>query len=121
MEGAVIGDEFLMVAGEAPELVETPERRIARVLDRFRNAGRLQRETKPQNVARIRERDRVDAIALARLHGHQMLARKPEQRLAYRMAAHRIAFGELLFAHIITRCQPAGKNISTQAFVDIIA
>jgi len=50
-----------------------------------------------------------------------MLAFKPEQGLAHRLAADRIPFGELLLAHIITWRQAARQNISPQIFVDIIA
>ena len=94
---------------------------VARVLDRFGDAGRLQRKTKAQEVARVGQRDRIDAVALARLHGDEMLALEPQQRLAHRLAAHRIALGEVLLAHIIAGRQAACQNISAQAFVDIIA
>ena len=101
VEGAVIGDEVFMVAGEAAEFIERLQDVVARVLDRLRHAGRLQREAKPQQVARIRQRNRIDPVALARLHGDEMLALEPQQRLAHRLAAHGIALGEILFAHII--------------------
>jgi len=60
-------------------------------------------------------------VALARLHGDEMLALEPQQRLPHRLAAHGIAFGQLLFAHIIARGEVTCQNIRAQAFVDIIA
>src|ERR1700687_2667027 len=87
MKGAGIGDEVFMIAGEAPELVERRQHVVRRMLDRFRDAGRLQREAEPEEVAGVGKRDRIDAIALARLHGDEMLALQPQQGLAYRLAA----------------------------------
>jgi hypothetical protein len=121
MKRAVIGDEVLVIAGEAPEFVERLQHIVARMLDRFRDAGRLQREAEPQEVAGVGKRDRIDTITLARLHGDEMLALQPQQGLAHRLAANGIALGEFLLAHIITRRQTAGQNISPQAFIDIIA
>ena len=121
METAVIGDEIFMIAGEAAELVQRLQRGIAGVLDRFGHAGGLQRQAKAQEIARVRQRYRIDPIALARLHRNQMLALEPQQRLAYRLAAHRITFGELLLAHIIAGCQRTGQDISPQPFIDVIA
>ena len=121
VEGAVIGDEVLAIARKASEVVERVQDFLRRVLDRFGNAGRLQREAKPQQIARIRQRDRIDEVALARLHGDEMLALQPQQGLAHRLAADGIAFGELLLAHIIAGRQAAAQNISSQAFVDVIA
>jgi len=90
-----------MVAGEAAELIERFQNILRRVFDRFCDAGRLQRETKPQQVARIRKRNRIDPITLPRLHRDQMLALEPQQCLAHRLAAHCIALGQLLLPHII--------------------
>ena len=87
----------------------------------LRDAGRLQRQPEPQQVARVRQRDRIDAVTLARLHGDQMLALEPQQRLAHRLAADRIALGELLLPHIIAGRQTAGQNIRAQVFIDIVA
>ena len=50
-----------------------------------------------------------------------MLALEPQQCLAHWLAAHRIALGQLLLAHIIARSQAASQNISPQAFVDVIS
>src|SRR5215475_4659722 len=102
VKATVIGDEVFVVAGEATEFVQRLERGIGGMLDRLRDAGGLQREAKSQQVPRVRQRDRIDAIALARLHRDEMLALEPQKRLAHRLAAHRITFGELLLAHIIT-------------------
>ena len=107
VEGAVIGDEILAIPGKASEAVERFEGFVRRVLDRFRDAGRLQRQAKSQQVARIRKRDRIDAIALARLHGDEMLALQPQQGFADRLAADGIAFGELLLAHVVAGREPA--------------
>jgi hypothetical protein len=111
--------EACATACEAAELVERLQRRISCILDCFIDAGRLEREAETQEIARIGDRDRIDAIALARLHRDEVLALEPQQRLAHRLAAHCIAFGELLFAHIITRRQAAGQDISAEQFVDI--
>ena len=121
MEGAVIGDEVLAIAGKASEAVERLQGLLRRILDGFRDAGRLQRQAKPQQVARVGKRDRIDAIALARLHGDEMLALQPQQGLADRLAADGIAFGELLLAHVVAGRQPAAQNISAQAFIDVVA
>src|ERR1700760_2265036 len=59
VEAAVIGDEVFMIAGEAAELVQRLQSGIAGVLDRLGHAGRLQREPEAQEVARIRQRDRI--------------------------------------------------------------
>ena len=48
VEGAVVGDELFMIAGEAAELVERPQGLVISVFDRFGDAGRLQREAKSQ-------------------------------------------------------------------------
>ena len=69
---------------------------------------RLERQPEPQEVARIGKRDRIDAIALARLHGDEMFALQPQQGLAHRLAADRIALGELLLAHVLARRKAAG-------------
>ena len=66
----------------------------------------------PQQVARVRKRDRIDPVALARLHRDEMLALEPQQRLAHRLAADGIAFGQLLLAHIITGRQDGSVRIS---------
>ena len=121
MKGAVVGDEILVVAGKAPEVVERRQNAVRGILDRLGDAGRLQREAKPQEVARIRQRDRIDPVTLARLHGDEVFALQPQQRLAHRLAADRIALGEFLLAHIIAGREPAGQNISAEAFIDIIA
>ena len=121
MKAAVVGDEIFMVAGEPPEFVECLQRIRRRILDRLGDAGGLQRQAKPQQVARIRQRDRIDPVALARLHGDEMLAFEPQQGLAHRLAAHGIALGEVLLTHIIAGRQAACQNIRSQAFIDIIA
>ena len=108
VEGAVVGDEVFMVSGKQAEFIQRLQDVVAGALDRFGNAGRLQREAEPQQVARIRQRDRVDPVALARQHRDQMLALQPQQRLAHRLAAHGITLGQLLLSHIITWSQAAG-------------
>jgi hypothetical protein len=50
-----------------------------------------------------------------------VLALEPEQRLPYRLAAHRITHGEVLLSHIISRRQPTAQDIRTQVLVDIVA
>ena len=114
------GEKIFVVAGKAPVFVERFQNVVRRILDRFRDAGRLQRQPESQEVARIRKRDRVDAITLARLHRDEMLALQPQQGLAHRLAADGIALGELLLAHIIARRQAAGQNIRPQAFINIV-
>ena len=121
MEGAVVGDEVLVVAGEAPESIQRLQHILRRMLDRLGDASRLQRQPKPQQIARVRKRDRIDPVALARLHGDQMLALEPQQRLAHRLPAHGVALGKLLLPHIIAGRQTACQNIRSQVFIDIIA
>ena len=120
VKAVVIGDEVFMVAGEAAELIQRLKRVAARVCDGLRDARGFEGKAKPQQVAGVGERDRIDAITLARLHRDEMFALQPQQGLAHRLAADRIAFGELLFAHIIARRQTTIQNIRPQAFVDII-
>ncbi len=72
VKGAIVGDEVLMIAREVPEIVERLERAVRRVLDGFSDAGRL------QEITRVRERDRIDPVALARLHRDQMFALEPQ-------------------------------------------
>ena len=79
-----------------------------RVLDRLGDASRLQRQPESQEVAGVGQRDRIDPVALARLHRDQMFALQPQQGLAHRLAADRVALGELLLAHIIAWRQAAG-------------
>jgi hypothetical protein len=50
-----------------------------------------------------------------------MLALQPQQRFPHRLAAHRIALGEVLFAHIIAWRKVTRQNISAEVFVDIVA
>ena len=121
MKGAVVGDEILMVAGKAPEGVERRQHTVRGAFDGLGHASRLHHEAKPQEVARIRQRDRIDPVALARLHGDEVFALQPQQRLPHRLAADRIALGELLLAHIIAWRQATGQNISPEAFIDVIA
>src|SRR5437660_9422760 len=120
MEAAVVGDEVLAVAGEAAESVQRLQYIVIGVLDRLRDAGGLERKAETQQVARIRQRDRIDTIALTRLHRDEVLALEPQQRLAHRLAADRIALGERLLAHIIARREPASQDIRAKVFVDII-
>ena len=101
--------------------IERLQHILRRILDRLGDAGRLQRKPKPQQVARVRKRDRIDPIALARLHGDQMLALEPQQCLAHRLAAHRIALGKLLLPHIIAGSKAACQNIRPEVFIDIVA
>ncbi len=121
MKGAVIGDEVFVVAGKTPEFIQRLQNIIRGILDRFRDASRLQREAESQEVTRVGKRDRIDPVTLARLHRDEMLALQPQQRLSHRLAADGVAFGKLLLAHIIARRQPAGQNIRTEVFVDIVA
>ena len=121
VEGAVIGDEVFVVAGEAAEFIQRLQGVVARALDRLHHAGRLQRKAESQQVARIGQRDRIDPVALARLHRDEMLAFEPQQRLAHRLAAHGIALGQILFAHIIAWREVTCQDIRPEAFVDIIA
>ncbi len=107
VERTVIGDEVLAIAGKAPESIERAKRLLRRVLDRFGHAGRLQRQAKSQEVARVRERDRIDAVALARRHGDEMLALQPQQGFADRLAADGIAGGQVLLADVIAGRQAA--------------
>src|SRR5437763_10356062 len=120
MEAAVVGDEVLAVAGKAAESVQRLQYIVIGVPDRLSDAGGLERKAETQQVARIGKRDRIDAIALPRLHRDEVLALEPQQRLTHRLAADRIALGELLLAHIIARREPASQDIRAKVFVDIV-
>jgi len=61
--------------------------------DRLGDAGGLQRASRNRRRSRASgKRDRIDPVALARLHGDKMLAFEPQQGLTHRLAADGIAF-----------------------------
>jgi hypothetical protein len=50
-----------------------------------------------------------------------VLAFEPHQRFPHRLTADGVALGQILLSHIIAGCNSAIQDISSQAFIDIVA
>ncbi len=120
MEIPVVTDE-IRVGGKRAELVEIRQRGVAGPFGCRRGADRLDRQTKLEEIARVRDRNRVDLISLTRANRYEPILLQPQKRLAHGLPADAIARRQILLPHFRAGRKPASQDIDPEGIVDVIA
>jgi hypothetical protein len=123
MEGPVVGNEIVL-GGFRRQITKAVQLLKVGIQSHFRGfdgAGLLDDGTKLQQLARIVDRDRRNAVTAARQDAHQALHLQPKQRIAHRGLADVEALGEVAFAQLRAGRQSARDNVCAQAPIDFVA
>lgn len=117
---SVVVDEILLRINR-PEPVQIRQHLVACALHRSRDAGRLKRETELEEIPDVLHGNRVDLVALPRLHRHQAVLLQAQKRLADRLPADFIAISQILLTNFLSRHQPASENFGSKGFIYILS